>query len=162
MTDQDFMALALVQARQAWDAGEVPVGAVVVKDGIVIAQGYNQPISSHDPTAHAEVMALRAASQVLGNYRLPGCELYVTLEPCVMCAGAMMHARLSRVVYGAADLKTGACGSVINLFEQEKLNHHTDIVSGVLAVECAQLLKDFFASRRIAAAEKRKLSSLQL
>lgn len=162
MTDQDFMALALLQARQAWDAGEVPVGAVVVKDGIVIAQGYNQPISSHDPTAHAEVMALRAASQVLGNYRLPGCELYVTLEPCVMCAGAMMHARLSRVVYGAADLKTGACGSVINLFEQEKLNHHTDIVSGVLAVECAQLLKDFFASRRIAAAEKRKLSSFQL
>lgn len=161
MTDQDFMALALMQARQAWDAGEVPVGAVVVKDGIVIAQGYNQPISSHDPTAHAEVMALRAAAQVLGNYRLPGCELYVTLEPCVMCAGAMMHARLSRVVYGAADLKTGACGSVINLFEQEKLNHHTEIVSGVMAEECAQLLKDFFASRRVAAAEKRKLTSLQ-
>ncbi len=161
MTDQDFMALALIQARQAWDAGEVPVGAIVVKDGIVIAQGYNQPIGSHDPTAHAEVMALRAASQVLGNYRLPGCELYVTLEPCVMCAGAMMHARLSRVVYGAADLKTGACGSVINLFEQEKLNHHTEIVPNVMAEECAQLLKDFFASRRVAAAEKRKLTALQ-
>jgi tRNA(adenine34) deaminase len=156
MTDQDFMALALVQAKLAWDAGEVPVGAVVVKDGIVIAQGYNQPISSHDPTAHAEVMALRAASQVLGNYRLPGCELYVTLEPCVMCAGAMMHARLSRVIYGAADLKTGACGSVINLFEQEKLNHHTEIVADVMAQECAQLLKDFFVSRRLAAAEKKK------
>lgn len=154
--------MALVQAKHAWEAGEVPVGAVVVKDGIVIAQGYNQPICSHDPTAHAEVMALRAASQVLGNYRLPGCELYVTLEPCVMCAGAMMHARLSRVVYGAADLKTGACGSVINLFEQEKLNHHTEIVAGVMAEECGQLLKDFFASRRVAAAEKkRKLTSLQ-
>ena len=162
MTDQDFMALALTQAKLAWDAGEVPVGAVVVKDGIVIAQGYNQPISSHDPTAHAEVTALRAASQVLGNYRLPGCELYVTLEPCVMCAGAMMHARLSRVVYGAADLKTGACGSVINLFEQEKLNHHTNIVAGVMADECGQLLKDFFASRRIAAAEKkRNITALQ-
>lgn len=157
MTDQDFMALALVQAKLAWEAGEVPVGAVVVKDGIVIAQGYNQPIGSHDPTAHAEIMALRAASHVLGNYRLPGCELYVTLEPCVMCAGAMMHARLSRVVYGAADLKTGACGSVINLFQQEKLNHHTDIVSDVMAEECGRLLKDFFVSRRVAAAEKRKL-----
>lgn len=149
--------MALAQARLAWEAGEVPVGAVVVKDGIVIAQGYNQPISSHDPTAHAEVMALRAASKVLGNYRLPGCELYVTLEPCVMCAGAMMHARLSRVVFGATDLKTGACGSVINLFEQEKLNHHTDILAGVMAEECGQLLKDFFAGRRVAAAEKRKL-----
>lgn len=153
--------MALVQAKHAWEAGEVPVGAVLVKDGVVIAQGYNQPICSHDPTAHAEVMALRAASKVLGNYRLPGCELYVTLEPCVMCAGAMMHARLSRVVFGAADLKTGACGSVINLFEQEKLNHHTDIVAGVMAEECGQLLKDFFASRRVAAAEKkRKLTSL--
>jgi tRNA(adenine34) deaminase len=157
MADQDFMTMALAQARLAWEAGEVPVGAVVVKDGIVIAQGYNQPISSHDPTAHAEVMALRAASKVLGNYRLPGCELYVTLEPCVMCAGAMMHARLSRVVFGATDLKTGACGSVINLFEQEKLNHHTDILAGVMAEECGQLLKDFFAGRRVAAAEKRKL-----
>ncbi len=159
MTDQDFMAMALAQAKLAWEAGEVPVGAVVVKDGIVIAQGYNQPISSHDPTAHAEIMALRAASQLLGNYRLPGCELYVTLEPCVMCAGAMMHARLARVIYGAADFKTGACGSVINLFEQEKLNHHTEIVADVMAEECVQLLKDFFASRRLAAAEKRKLLS---
>lgn len=159
MTDQDFMSLALIQAKCAFEAGEVPVGAVLVKDGVVISQGYNQPICSHDPTAHAEVMALRAASQVLENYRLPSCELYVTLEPCVMCAGAMMHARLSRVIYGAADPKTGACGSVINVFEQEKLNHHTEIVGGVMEQECGQLLKEFFMSRRIAAAEKRKLAT---
>lgn len=158
MTDQDFMTLALIQAKCASDAGEVPVGAVMVKDGVLIAQGYNQPICSRDPTAHAEIMALRAASQVLGNYRLPGCELYVTLEPCAMCAGAMMHARLSRVIYGASDPKTGVCGSVINLFEQEKLNHHTEIVAGVMAQECSLLLKEFFVSRRIAAAEKRKLT----
>ena len=156
MTDQDFMALAYRQAQYAWDAGEVPVGAVIVKDGVVIAQGFNQPIGSHDPTAHAEVMALRAASELLGNYRLPGCELFVTLEPCVMCAGAMMHARLARVVYGASDPKTGACGSVINLFQQEKLNHHTTVVAGVMADNCSHLLRDFFASRRIAAAEKKK------
>ena len=159
MTDQDFMSLALIQAKCAFEAGEVPVGAVLVKDGVVISQGYNQPICSHDPTAHAEVLALRAASQILENYRLPSCELYVTLEPCVMCAGAMMHARLSRVVYGAADPKTGACGSVINVFEQEKLNHHTEIVGGVMEQECGQLLKEFFVSRRIAAAEKRKLAT---
>ena len=159
MTDLDFMALALQQAQRAWDEGEVPVGAVVVKDGIVIAQGYNRPIGAHDPTAHAEVMALREAAKILGNYRLPGCELYVTLEPCVMCSGAMMHARLARVIYGAADLKTGACGSVVNLFEHEKLNHHTDVVAGVMADECGQLLKDFFASRRVAAQERRKLAA---
>ena len=160
MTDDDFMALALIQAKCAWDVGEVPVGAILVKEGVVIARGYNQPICSHDPTAHAEIMALRAASLELSNYRLPGCELYVTLEPCVMCAGAMMHARLSRVIYGAADLKTGACGSVINLFEQEKLNHHTEVVANVMAEECGQLLKEFFVSRRVAAAEKRKMTSL--
>lgn len=160
MTDQDFMALAYAQAQQAWEAGEVPVGAVIVKDGVVIAQGFNQPIGSHDPTAHAEVMALRAAAELLGNYRLPGCELFVTLEPCVMCAGAMMHARLARVVYGASDPKTGACGSVINLFQQEKLNHHTTLLAGVMADDCAHLLKDFFASRRLAAAEKKKLTAV--
>jgi tRNA(adenine34) deaminase len=156
MTDQDFMALAYMQAQQAWSAGEVPVGAVIVKDGVVIAQGFNQPIRSHDPTAHAEIMALRVAAELLGNYRLPGCELFVTLEPCVMCAGAMMHARLARVIYGASDPKTGACGSVINLFQQEKLNHHTAIVAGVMADDCGHLLKDFFTSRRVAASEKKK------
>jgi tRNA(adenine34) deaminase len=148
----DFMQLALEQAQHAWDLGEVPVGAVVVKDGVVIARGYNQPIGKHDPTAHAEIVALRAAAEALGNYRLPGCELYVTLEPCVMCSGAMMHARLAKVVYGASDPKTGACGSVLNLFEQERLNHHTEISGGVMADACGDMLKRFFAARRAAAA----------
>lgn len=148
MQDAIFMRQALDQARNAWTLGEVPVGAVVVKDGAVIATGFNQPIGTHDPTAHAEIMALRAAASVLGNYRLPGCELFVTLEPCVMCSGAMMHARLARVVFGAPDPKTGACGSVVNLFEQNQLNHHTQFVGGVLADECSALLKDFFAERR--------------
>jgi tRNA(adenine34) deaminase len=153
---EDFMRLALEQARHAWDLGEVPVGAVVVKDGVVIARGYNQPIGKHDPTAHAEIVALRAAAEVLGNYRLPGCELYVTLEPCVMCSGAMMHARLSRVVYGATDPKTGACGSVVDLFGQERLNHHTEVSGGVLAGQCGDMLKSFFAARRAAAAAARR------
>ncbi|PKB20559.1 tRNA(adenine34) deaminase [Janthinobacterium sp. 64] len=152
------MQLALEQARHAWDLGEVPVGAVVVKDGVVIAVGYNQPIGRHDPTAHAEVMALRAAAEKLGNYRLPGCELYVTLEPCVMCSGAMLHARLARVVYGAGDPKTGACGSVLNLFEQPALNHQTAIIGGVLADECGAFLKRFFVERRRAQSEARKLA----
>ena len=150
MPDQGFMQLALEQAQLAWAQGEVPVGAVVVKDGVVIATGFNQPIGRHDPTAHAEIVALRAAAEKLGNYRLPGCELYVTLEPCTMCSGAMMHARLARVVYGADDPKTGACGSVVNLFEQEKLNHHTAIEGGVMAVEAGAMLKAFFAERRAA------------
>jgi tRNA(adenine34) deaminase len=144
------MELALAQARRAWDHGEVPVGAVVVKDGEVIATGYNQPIGRHDPTAHAEIVALRAAAEKLGNYRLPGCELYVTLEPCAMCSGAMMHARLARVVYAAPDPKTGACGSVLDLFAQEKLNHHAEVLGGVLAEEAADMLKGFFAERRAA------------
>jgi tRNA(adenine34) deaminase len=151
MPEQDFMQLALEQAEHAWRLGEVPVGAVVVKDGVVIASGFNQPIGSHDPTAHAEIVALRAAAAKLGNYRLPGCELYVTLEPCAMCSGAMMHARLARVVYGAQDPKTGACGSVLNLFAQEQLNHHTELVGGVLAEEASAMLKAFFAERRNAA-----------
>ena len=142
------MQLALEQAQLAWRLGEVPVGAVVVKDGVVIATGFNQPIGSHDPTAHAEIVALRAAANTLGNYRLPGCALYVTLEPCVMCSGAMMHARLARVVYGATDPKTGACGSVLDLFAQEQLNHHTEVVGGVLADEAGSMLKAFFAQRR--------------
>lgn len=146
--DLRHMRAALDQANNAWALGEVPVGAVVVKEGVVIATGFNQPIGKHDPTAHAEIMALRRAAEKLGNYRLPGCELFVTLEPCVMCSGAMMHARLARVVYGAADPKTGACGSVVNLFEQEQLNHHTELLGGVMAEECGQLLKEFFAMRR--------------
>ncbi|TCS39507.1 tRNA(adenine34) deaminase [Paucimonas lemoignei] len=150
MRDQIYMRQALDQAHNAWTLGEVPVGAVVVYEDKVIATAFNQPIGTHDPTAHAEIMALRAAASILGNYRLPGCELFVTLEPCAMCAGAMMHARLSRVVFGATDPKTGTCGSVVNLFEQEKLNHHTELVGGVLALECGQLLKDFFAERRAA------------
>ncbi len=151
MPDSDFMHLALEQAQHAWSLGEVPVGAVVVKDGVVIATGFNQPIGRHDPTAHAEIVALRAAAEKLGNYRLPGCELYVTLEPCVMCSGAMMHARLARVIYGAPDPKTGACGSVVNLFEQEQLNHHAEVVGGVMADEAGAMLKGFFAERRNAA-----------
>ena len=148
--DGAWMALALVEARKAWAAGEVPVGAVVVKDGQVIATGFNQPIGRHDPTAHAEVNALRAAAEKLGNYRLPGCELYVTLEPCAMCSGAMMHARLARVVYAATDPKTGVCGSVLDLFAREELNHHTEVVGGVLAEEAGAMLKGFFAERRAA------------
>ncbi|RFP19465.1 MULTISPECIES: tRNA adenosine(34) deaminase TadA [unclassified Duganella] len=159
MPDEDFMRQALEQAQHAWDLGEVPVGAVVVKDGVVIARGYNQPIGRHDPTAHAEIVALRAAAEALGNYRLPGCELYVTLEPCVMCSGAMMHARLAKVVYGATDPKTGACGSVLNLFEQEQLNHHTAIAGGVMADECGAMLKSFFAARRAAAAAAKRNTS---
>jgi tRNA(adenine34) deaminase len=149
MNDAIYMRQALSQAHNAWALGEVPVGALVVKDGEIIATGFNQPIGTHDPTAHAEIMALRAAASILGNYRLPGCELYVTLEPCAMCAGAMMHARLARVVFGAADPKTGACGSIVNLFEQKKLNHHTELTGGVMAQECGELLKEFFASRRL-------------
>ncbi|RJG00891.1 tRNA adenosine(34) deaminase TadA [Noviherbaspirillum sedimenti] len=148
MRDLIYMRQALDQAHNAWALGEVPVGAVVVHEDRVIATGFNQPIGTHDPTAHAEIMALRAAAAILGNYRLPGCELFVTLEPCAMCAGAMMHARLARVVFGATDPKTGTCGSIVNLFEQEKLNHQTELTGGVLATECGQLLKEFFAERR--------------
>jgi tRNA(adenine34) deaminase len=149
--DARFMRIALAQADLARAQGEVPVGAVVVKDGEVVAVGYNQPIGRHDPTAHAEVMALRAAGEKLGNYRLPGCELYVTLEPCAMCSGAMMHARLSRIVYAASDPKTGVCGSVLDLFAHAVLNHHTEVVGGVLAEEASAMLKGFFAERRAAA-----------
>jgi tRNA(adenine34) deaminase len=148
---QRFMQLALEQAQLAWQAGEVPVGAVVVKDGVVIAIGRNAPIGSSDPTAHAEIIALRAAAAALGNYRLPGCELYVTLEPCLMCAGAMLHARLARVVYGATDPKTGAGGSVVNVFEHGQLNHQTAVSGGLMAEECGAMLRGFFAERRRAA-----------
>ncbi len=148
MSDSDFMQLALAHAREAIAAGEVPVGALVVKDGEVIATGCNAPIDSNDPTAHAEIVALRAAAQVLGNYRLDGCELFVTLEPCAMCSGAMLHARLKRVVFGAADPKTGAAGSVLDLFAKELLNHQTQVQGGVLAEESAALLRDFFRRKR--------------
>jgi tRNA(adenine34) deaminase len=148
MSDKVFMHEALGLARQAAESGEVPVGAVVVKDGTVVGRGYNRPVSGKDPTAHAEVMALRDAAQRIGNYRLGECELYVTLEPCAMCAGAIMHARVSRLVYGAADPKSGACGSVVDLFAEDRLNHHATIVGGVMAEEAARLLHDFFSARR--------------
>lgn len=156
--DAQFMRLAIAQALKAKALGEVPVGAIVVKDGLVIGEGFNQPIANHDPTAHAEVVAMRAAAQATGNYRLPECTLYVTLEPCVMCSGAMMHARFARIVFGAPDLKTGACGSVVDLFENSQLNHHAEVVGGIMANECVQLLKDFFAERR-AQAKQNKLQS---
>ena len=148
MFDEQFMREALGLARQAAESGEVPVGAVVVKAGAVVGRGYNRPLSGKDPTAHAEVMALRDAAERIGNYRLGECELYVTLEPCAMCAGAIMHARVSRVVYGAADPKSGACGSVVDLFAEGRLNHHATIVGGVMAEEAARLLQDFFSARR--------------
>jgi tRNA(adenine34) deaminase len=147
--EESFMHEALGLARQARDAGEVPVGAVVVRDGRIIGRGFNHPISASDPTAHAEILALREAARQENNYRLPGCTLYVTLEPCAMCVGAILYARLERVVFGAADPKTGACGSVIDLPAETKLNHHTQFSGGVLAVECGAMLKAFFAERRI-------------
>ena len=144
------MRVALDLARQAAAAGEVPVGAVVVKDGKIIGRGFNAPISRHDPSSHAEIAALRDAAQQIGNYRLVDCELFVTLEPCVMCVGAMFHARISRVVFGARDPKTGAAGSIFNLFAETRLNHHARIHGGVLAEECGKVLSDFFAARRAA------------
>jgi tRNA(adenine34) deaminase len=146
--DEHYMRLALEQARIARAAGEVPVGAVVVRNGEVIGAGWNRPISSHDPTAHAEVMALREAARRLGNYRLTGCSLYVTLEPCTLCTGAIFHARIARVVYGAPEPKTGMAGSVLNLYAEPRLNHHAEIVGGVLAAECTALVSGFFAERR--------------
>jgi tRNA(adenine34) deaminase len=146
--NQGFMLEALALARHAAVAGEVPVGAVVVKDNQIIGRGYNQPISRHDPSAHAEVMALRDAAQHIGNYRLTNCDLFVTLEPCCMCVGAILHARIARVVFAATDPKTGACGSVVNLFAESRLNHHAEVAGGLLADESSQLLREFFARRR--------------
>jgi len=147
--DAHWMRLALAQAQAAADAGEVPVGAVLVQDGQLLATGHNAPVALHDPCAHAEIMALRAGAQRLSNYRLDGCTLYVTLEPCAMCSGAMLHARLDRVVFGAPEPKTGAAGSVLNLFALAQLNHHTRIDGGVLAADCARLLRNFFKPRRV-------------
>jgi tRNA(adenine34) deaminase len=179
LNDENYMREALLLAQQAALADEVPVGAVVVKDGIIVGRGSNAPISRHDPTAHAEIAALRDAAQRIGNYRLVGCELFVTLEPCVMCAGAMFHARIARVVFGASDPKTGAAGSVFNLFGDFphppstgsgqakpplrgegaiiRLNHHATVEGGVLANECGKVLSDFFAARR----EKQRRESTQ-
>jgi tRNA(adenine34) deaminase len=145
---ETLMREALALAAEAAAAGEVPVGAVVVKDGVVIGRGFNRPLSSNDPTAHAEIVALREAAALLGNYRLPGCDLYVTLEPCAMCVGAMMHARIARVVFGARDPKAGACGSVVDLPAVQALNHHATFEGGLLAEACGAALKEFFAARR--------------
>lgn len=148
MTDNDYMQIALDLAQQAAAAGEVPVGAIVVKDGTIIGRGSNAPITTNDPTAHAEIRAMRDAAQHLGNYRLVDCTLYVTLEPCAMCSGAIQHARIAKLIYGASDPKTGACGSVLNLMAEPKLNHHTEITGGILAEQCGALLSSFFSARR--------------
>ena len=150
--DEAAMRQALDQAQNAWLVGEVPVGAVIVREmpggRQVVATGYNRPITDHDPTAHAEIVALRHAAHLLGNYRLPECEIYVTLEPCAMCAMALLHARVKRVVYGASDPKAGAAGSVIDVFGNPALNHHTTVLGGVLAEETGTVLRSFFAERR--------------
>jgi tRNA(adenine34) deaminase len=146
--DRQFMQQALSQAKLAAAAGEVPVGAVLVRDGQIISTGFNQPITNSDPSAHAEMMALRAAAQSESNYRLPGTTLYVTLEPCTMCAGAMLHARVERVVFGATDPKTGAAGSVLNVFSEKQINHQTQVEGGIMGEECGQVLRDFFRERR--------------
>lgn len=157
MTDENFMARAIELAHLAASRGEVPVGAVVVFDGKIVGEGFNQPISLNDATAHAEVVALRDAGRRLGNYRLPGCELFVTLEPCMMCTGAMFHARISRVVFGAPDPKTGVAGSVLDLYKVPNLNHHARIEGGVLADACAEQLRSFFAHRRAAAKRQKEI-----
>lgn len=146
--DAAMMREALLLAQEAATRGEVPVGAVVVRQGTIVGRGFNRPISSSDPTAHAEIGAMRDAAAAVENYRLAGCTLYVTLEPCAMCAGAIMHARIGRVVYGAADPKTGACGSVVDLFAEHRLNHHAQVTGGVLADECGRALLAFFTARR--------------
>ncbi len=146
--DDHWMAEALALARAAGARGEVPVGAVVVKEGAIVGRGGNAPIAGNDPTAHAEIAALRDAGRALHNYRLPGCDLYVTIEPCAMCAGAILQARIGRVVFGACDPKTGACGSVVDLFAEARLNHHATVTAGVRAGECGELLTRFFDERR--------------
>ena len=144
-----FMQLALDLATQAALNGEVPVGAIVLKNGVIIGRGSNAPAGLHDPTAHAEIIAMREAATYLGNYRLVDCTIYVTLEPCAMCSGAMQHARIARLVYGASDPKTGACGSVVNLMSEPRLNHHTEVLGGVLAKQCGAILTAFFKQRRL-------------
>ena len=146
--DQQYMRMAIEQAQLAAQSGEVPVGAVLVRDGQVISKAFNKPIAYHDPSAHAEMLALREAALAQENYRIPGSTLYVTLEPCAMCSGAMLHARIDRVVYGAQDPKTGAAGSVLDLFSSKQINHQTSVEGGIMSEECGQLLRDFFKGRR--------------
>ena len=146
--DQQYMLMAIEQAQLAAQSGEVPVGAVLVRDGQVISRAFNKPIANHDPSAHAEMLALREAALAEENYRIPGSTLYVTLEPCAMCSGAMLHARIDRVVYGAQDPKTGAAGSVLDIFSSKKINHQTSVEGGIMSEECGQLLRDFFKGRR--------------
>jgi tRNA(adenine34) deaminase len=146
--DQQYMRMAIEQAQLAAQSGEVPVGAVLVKDGRVISKAFNKPIANHDPSAHAEMLALREAALAEENYRIPGSTLYVTLEPCAMCSGAMLHARIDRVVYGAPDPKTGAAGSVLDIFASKQINHQTSVEGGIMSEECGQLLRDFFKGRR--------------
>lgn len=148
MDHEAFMQTAIELAQQAAKQGEVPVGAIVVKDGEIIGRGFNAPIGQHDPSAHAEIQALRDAASNVGNYRLVDCYLYVTLEPCAMCTGAIQHARIAKLIYGASDLKTGACGSVVNLMAEDKLNHHCEVIGGVMAETCGELLSTFFKARR--------------
>ncbi len=146
--DQQYMRMAIEQAQLAAQSGEVPVGAVLVRDGQVISRAFNKPIANHDPSAHAEMLALREAALAEENYRIPGSTLYVTLEPCAMCSGAMLHARIDRVVYGAQDPKTGAAGSVLDIFSSKQINHQTSVEGGIMSEECGQLLRDFFKGRR--------------
>ncbi|QWE05028.1 tRNA adenosine(34) deaminase TadA [Polynucleobacter sp. JS-JIR-II-50] len=146
--DQQYMRMAIEQAQLAAQSGEVPVGAVLVRDGQVISRAFNKPIANHDPSAHAEMLALREATLAEKNYRIPGSTLYVTLEPCAMCSGAMLHARIDRVVYGAPDPKTGAAGSVLDIFSSKQINHQTSVEGGIMSQECGQLLRDFFKGRR--------------
>ena len=146
--DQQYMRMAIEQAQLAAQSGEVPVGAVLVRDGQVISRAFNKPIANHDPSAHAEMLALREAALADENYRIPGSTLYVTLEPCAMCSGAMLHARIDRVVYGAQDPKTGAAGSVLDIFSSKQINHQTSVEGGIMSEECGQLLRDFFKGRR--------------
>lgn len=146
--DRQYMRMAIEQAQLAAQAGEVPVGAILVKDGQVISKAFNKPIATHDPSAHAEMLALREAALAEQNYRIPGSTLYVTLEPCAMCSGAMLHARVDRVVYGAPDSKTGAAGSVLDLFSSKQINHQTSVEGGIMSEECGQLLREFFKGRR--------------
>jgi len=148
--DQKFMSRALALARVANAEGEVPVGAVIVKDNQIIAEGWNRPIALHDPSAHAEMQAMRAAAQILSNYRLIDTTLYVTLEPCAMCAGAMVHARVKRLVYGAVDPRAGAAGTIFNITQHAALNHRLDVIGGVMAEECGAVLREFFQAKRVA------------
>ncbi len=151
-TDEEYMQIALDEARKAFDANEVPVGAVVVSEGIILARAYNSPITNNDPSGHAEMLALRKAADALGNYRLNGASLYVTLEPCVMCAGAIIQSRLSRLIFGARDPKSGAVVSLYNILKDERLNHQVEITEGILSDECGEILSRFFRQKRVTSA----------